>query len=258
MADHLPSERSLVEPGPTLAGRSAEWTGLAEPPVRLLHAGRNRTKARVWLVGAPPRAVVVKDFSAAPTWFRWPARRLLAREARAYEALEGLKGVPKLVFFDERDTLVLSRIEGTPLPRLTGGKLDETLFERLAALLREIHRRGVACGDLHHRNVIVDGSGYPHIVDFAMAAVRPRRPRAGRLSPREWIFRRLSELDDSALVRMRLRYLRRAATEQERVILRRGSGLWRVGRALKRAIASVRPGKVKAAGGEDPECGGGP
>jgi len=173
---------------------------------------------------------VVKEVEQVPAWFRPVARRLLAREARAYQALAGLCGVPRLLA-RHPDRILLSFVAGVPLPSLPAPGPDERLFDALESLLSEVHARGVACADLHHRNVIVDASGRPHLVDFALA-VTSQRPG--------WLFRRMAELDRGAALRMRLRYLRRAPTAAERDRLKAGGGLWRAGRAVKRLLGALR------------------
>lgn len=229
-----PSSRREAPPGlpPRLSGGKTT----------LLHAGRNRSKGNVWLVQTAEGPAVLKDITACPFWVKHLfARRLLAREARAYEALSGLGGVPSLLEAALPDQLVLTWIDGTPLPRLPRERLGEELFDRLDTLLSAIHARGVACGDVHHRNVLVTTDGTPNLVDFALAAVRGDRDGAWR----RWTVRRLMELDDGAAVRMRLRYLRRPPTGAEREIMGRGAGLWRMGRMLKRLL---RPARSRGSG----------
>ena len=180
-------------------------------------------------------------------WFRWlVGRRLLAREADAYRALDGLEGVPKLLSWDGTCRLVISYIEGAPLPEAPPERLDEAFFDDLAALLHRIHDRGVACADLHHRNVIVSPFGKPSLVDFAMANVRDVRG-SGPLS--KWLCHRLAALDEAALTRMRTRYLRRLPTPAEQEILRRGLWLRRAGRTFKRALPTLRPASGPDGGG---------
>jgi predicted Ser/Thr protein kinase len=206
-------------------------------PGRLLHEGRNLTKARVWLVGFRPDVFVIKDISATPAWVRWLfARRSLAREARAYRALRGLPGIPRLIAAEDPERLEISHVEGVPLPSLPRESLSEALFDRLAALLSEIHRRGVACGDIHHRNVIIGKDGSVHMVDFALAITLT----AGTNPLRRWLFRRMTQLDEAALVRLRTRYLGREPTAHERAVLSRVSVLWKAGRILKWALRSLR------------------
>lgn len=117
----------------------------------------------------------------------WLAGVLLRREARALSALEGLAGVPRLVPAPEepeaaalacldghrppaRRVLLRTWIEGEPLhlaPRLP---LD--FFDRLDALVGELHRRGVCHNDLHkEQNVLVGRDGAPGVIDFQLASV---------------------------------------------------------------------------------------
>ena len=107
---------------------------------------------------------------------RFVARRLLAREARALEALAGLPGVPRLV---EVAPGILERswIDGAPLSR--AAELPEDFFDRLDDLVRAIHARGVCHNDLHkEQNVLVAADGWPALLDFQLASVHRAGSRA--------------------------------------------------------------------------------
>ncbi|MDH3786901.1 MAG: hypothetical protein OEV00_16440, partial [Acidobacteriota bacterium] len=68
-------------------------------------------------------------------------------------------------------------------------------------VLSSIHTHGVALGDLHHRDVLLDANGRVTIVDFATAWC----PRSG--DPlRSRVFRRMRDQDLVGLARMKQRY----------------------------------------------------
>ena len=224
---------------------------MANGKLELIHAGRNRTKARVWswtskgVAGGPSvstRHWVLKEITACPVWMRVLfARRLLAREASAYRELSGVRGVPALRLTHGADLLAIDFIDGTPLHQIDRSRLTEEIFDRLSGLLTAIHERGVVCGDLHHRNVIIGPSGEVHLVDFALATIKGP---AWRIFHR-WLTRRLEELDNAALVRIRMKYMERPATMDEAATLRRGARLWRFGRSLKRVLGLSGAGTGK-------------
>ena len=120
--------------------------------------------------------------------WRWPgsgfvARRLLARERRALEALAGLPGVARVLGGDAR-TLVRSFHPGVPLCRARS--LPRDFFERLEELARGLHERGVCHNDLHKEaNVLVGDDGYPFLVDFQLASVHDERGRSFSVRARE-------------------------------------------------------------------------
>lgn len=101
------------------------------------------------------------------------AQRLLERERRALERLDGLAGVPRLLGTDETAegrALVRTFVAGEPLS--AAKTLPENFFDELDALVAALHARGVCHNDLHkEQNVIVAADGYPWLVDFQLASV---------------------------------------------------------------------------------------
>lgn len=138
----------------------------------------------------------------------WVARKLLARERRALAALRGLEGVPPLLEqAPQVDVLERGRLPGEPLHRAKELPLD--FFERLEALVRAMHARGVAHNDLHkEQNVIVLPDGAPGLIDFQLASVH-------RLPSRLLERRALDDLRHIA--KHRRRYLRFARVVDARV-----------------------------------------
>src|SRR4029077_1807025 len=76
------------------------------------------------------------------------------------------------------------------------------LFDRLDALVGNLHARGVAMSDLHHRDVLVAEDGGVHVVDLAMAYLLG--PRPGWFRRRA--FARLCAQDRLSAARMRARF----------------------------------------------------
>jgi serine/threonine protein kinase len=176
-------------------------TALAALPRRRLHAGRNRTKAVIDLVAAGDPPFVVKD--VAPRGFL--VRALLgpwqlSREVRAYERLAGVAGIPRLLGVIDRQAIALEYVEGRPLRDLPRGALPAEFFDRLDALLRAMHARGVAHSDLHRGDVMVGPEGRPYLIDFSTAWVV-----ADAAAPQGRIFTqcRLADLRSAAKLRRR-------------------------------------------------------
>lgn len=128
-------------------------------------------------------SAVVRDLRSAPWWARGVARRLLAREAKALAALDGVAGVPQLLSLG-RHTLERSYIEGLPMHRAR--PFDIAYFRRASRLLRRLHRAGIAHNDLAKEpNWLVTPDLEPAIIDFQLAWYAPRRGALFRILARE-------------------------------------------------------------------------
>jgi RIO-like serine/threonine protein kinase len=188
---------------------------------------RNVTKATVTFEQRGSRAVAVKDFSLAPWWFRaLYARRSLAREARAYERLQGVAGIPECLGMEGPDRLILERAGGRPLDQIAHGAVPAAAFDHLERLIDAIHTRGVAIADLHRSNVLVDEHGNVALIDFALARVARNSHRPGRS------IRWLQQLDKHAAARIRAHYL----NLPEPVAPGLFGAVYRFGRRFKRLI----------------------
>lgn len=174
----------------------------AEPPI--LHVpGRNSTKADFFVYRVDGLDVAVKDY--APRGFlirHLLGRYLIRRECRVYRAAKGVEGIPRFYGRLGRFALALEYVDAEPLSRQRERALDDAFFDRLLALVRGIHDHGIALGDLHHRDVLVDSEGDIHLIDLATSWVLGKR--SGPLS--RAIFRRLRDVDFVAVARMRARW----------------------------------------------------
>jgi len=151
-----------------------------------LHRGR-WGNADVWRVSLRGEWVV-KDFRkfAAPlrwTWGVWLARR----EWLVLLKLNGLPGIPEQAFLMDRLALGERYVEGRPLRAVAAGQVPSPFFERLEAVVRAMHARGVAHLDLRNAgNILMDAAGEPVLLDFQSAVSTARLP--GPLRRRlEWI-----------------------------------------------------------------------
>ena len=215
--------------GPAAGSLTRE--ALRRLPSRPLHSGRNVSKAQVSVYEIDGERVVVKDFAPRP----WPVRLLLGpwqlrREARAYARLEGLLGVPRLLGVIDAQALALEFVDARPLRGLRRGALEAPFFDRLETLIRAVHERGVAHGDLHHGDVLVGPLGQPYVIDLATSVVV--EPEAGGL--RRSLFDQMRDADLRAVAKLRRRILGPGGPEPPP---RRG--LYRLGASLR---ALFRPG----------------
>jgi RIO-like serine/threonine protein kinase len=171
----------------------------------------------VRLQNADGERIIVRDTSAAPWWTRAVARWLLAREARALAALDGIDGVPELLA-QEPDYLARSYLEGQPLYRAK--PRDARWFADAASLLRRLHRAGVCHNDLAKEpNLLVRDDGTPGFIDFQLAWFSPRR---------SWLFRIAAYEDLRHLLKHKRTYRPDRLTSREQRILARPSPVSRL------------------------------
>ena len=152
---------------------------------RVLYRPRNVWKASVRQDGE----IVTKDYSGAPFLPRLFGRISLSWEEAALRRLEGMPGVPALISRPSAHLIRISAVRGRPLDKMRKGELSESCFQKLVSLVHEIHARGVAHGDLHQRNILVD-EDRPSVIDFSTAYVKGRIPLLDG-----WILRNVILLD---------------------------------------------------------------
>lgn len=143
------------------------------------HGGLWLPRVRLLSLGDGQRCVL-KDYFHCASWFRQTVARLVtANEVRAYRKLSGLKGIPNLLERPTPDSLILEYIQGQSIRWMES--LPWQALEQVQELLAEMHRRGVAHGDLGHdsngdlgrdTNLIWGDDGQVYIIDFASAVYR--------------------------------------------------------------------------------------
>lgn len=180
-------------------------------------------KADIDLVQAGGRPIVVKTFRRKSAPVRWLGRTQIAREARAYEALVGLPGIPALLGRPDPLTLLLEYVEGQRLTHLRLGDAPRReAVQQLRELMDAMHARGVAHLDLRGRdNVLVSPGGRLHLIDFAAAHVSREGSWRRRI-----LFPRLRSVDRSAFLKWKRLLTPEDLTEAEQARLRR-YGRWR-------------------------------
>jgi hypothetical protein len=211
---------------------------LLERPPDLRLPGRNRTKAEILVYRLADRPLALKDYSSQPLLLRQTLGRWLCRrEAAAYRAARDVAGLPRCLGRVGRFALALEWIDGArTLAEIGSGAVDPAVFERLERVVQRLHERGVALGDLHHRDVLVSAGSAVHVVDLATAWVLG--PRPGVLRRRA--FRRLCERDRIATARLRARYTGGDPEAAIDAIGGRAAARYRRGRRLKRLWNRLR------------------
>jgi hypothetical protein len=173
--------------------------GLAAGSPELLNRG-NRRNPDVMLAAHAGERLVVKDFAPRGPWVRallgpWIA----AREARAYQQLDGHPAVPRFRGWVDRLAFAVEYRPGVRLSRSRAATLPADFLPRLEAAVAEMHARGVAHLDLRHRsNVLVGEDGGPVLIDFGSAICFRRGGAGARL-----LLPLLARIDRGALAKWR-------------------------------------------------------
>lgn len=118
--------------------------------------------------------LVVKDWRAR-AWLRrrLQGRFMLAREDHFLRRLEGLPGIPRSFGFPDADSLAIEYIASRAVSKVHAVEYVHGYWDRLDALVRALHARGVAHGDLDQEdNIMVTDEGEPAIIDFGGAVSR--------------------------------------------------------------------------------------
>jgi predicted Ser/Thr protein kinase len=130
----------------------------------------------------------------------WTLRAATLRhEYRAYQRLAGLAGLPVCHGLFPGERLVLQFVEGRSLRDAEIAREDR-YFITLLDLIRAIHGRGVAHGDLKRKaNLLVTVEGDPIILDFGTATLL--KPGQGPVNHR--LFRLIRQTDLNAWVKLK-------------------------------------------------------
>ena len=172
------------------------------------------TFGEVWL---DQNGDIMRDAGAARAWSRPLARWLLAREARALAALDGVESIPAIRSLGV-DKLQREYIEGQPMQ--DAKPADPAYFREALRLLRQLHRSGVVHNDLAKEpNWIVTTEGRPALIDFQLAAFMPRRG---------WWFRLLAREDIRHLLKHKRSYCPDRLTARQQQLLANPSGPSRI------------------------------
>jgi RIO-like serine/threonine protein kinase len=185
---------------------------------------RNLSKAEVFLVRDGDRPLVVKTLARRPAISRHLLGGfLLRREGRMLAKLAGTPGVPNLVGASAA-TLVVEWAPGRTLFELRKKGIPPETAERIERVLRGVHERGFAHGDIGRRDVLVDSDGAVSLIDFATAVGPGSPPLLWRILLPLWRHR-----DRVRIGKMIRRYRRRwdkrvKATAERRAARDAGSG----------------------------------
>lgn len=148
--------------------------------------------------------LILKDFSGKTWWMRLLGRRQIAHETRALRRLAGLPGIPRCYGETQAGAgILIEHIEGEWITRFCARNpgTAPALFDRLTALVRAIHARGVAHLDLRKRdNILVTTDGLPWVIDFNASFCFDPGSAAMRI-----LFPILRRVDEAAVLKWKAR-----------------------------------------------------
>lgn len=168
----------------------------------------------------------------------WLGRFLTRREVRLYEHTQDLPGVPRLVGMVGQAGFLHEFVPGHPLQRRE--VVSDTFFDELLALVRELHRRGIAYVDLNKReNVLVGDDRKPYLIDFQISLLLP--PGGwGRFGPARWLLRRFQQADIYHCLKHKRRLRPDLLAAGEAGVVRRLSPWIRLHRRVTRPLTQLR------------------
>lgn len=150
----------------------------------------------------------------------------LRREARAYEKMRGIRGVPEFLGMIDERYLVLEYIRGKPY-REAEIVDREAWFTRLLGIIRAFHACGVTHGDLKSKsNLMVADDGAPVVIDFGTTVLS----KDGFHPLNHRLFRYACQLDINAWVKHKYEGDYEAASGEDAALLKYG----RIERWLRR------------------------
>jgi hypothetical protein len=196
----------------------------------------------------PPRIVVKfgRTQGFAGLGLRWVGRTLADHEEAIYHALDGLEGIPVWVARLDDVTYAIEYVDAPPLDHLDREAIPDGLFERLAAILRAMHARGVAYVDANKRsNILVRDDGQPVVIDFQIS-LRERTDWPWPL--RTLVARAIRYLQGKDLYHL-YKHKRRLRpdelTAEEEALSRHRSGVHLIWRKITKPYRRVRRGYLR-------------
>ncbi|MDH3749828.1 MAG: hypothetical protein OEU90_07005 [Gammaproteobacteria bacterium] len=102
----------------------------------------------------------------------WLNRWMLGREYRIYRRLTGVDGIPHCYGFFMGRYLVLENVDSQTLRHATI-RDRSAFFAEMLTIIKSIHERGVAHGDLKRKeNILVTHDSRPCLIDFGVSVFR--------------------------------------------------------------------------------------
>jgi len=180
--------------------------------VNVMRRGRSGHHPWVYEVELDGRRMVWKDAGPANWIFRRIMGAVLLREARVLKRLEGMASVPALFGLVGDAGFLMEKLDAEPLPRRRDNFLSPAFFDALLSEVTDMHRRGVAHGDLRRLNILVERwTGRPKLIDFGTALMMKKHTGPLRRS----LWRKSRRIDLMHVAKIKHYYFPDQLTEDE-------------------------------------------
>ncbi|MFQ6023585.1 MAG: hypothetical protein ACE5NW_12775 [Acidiferrobacterales bacterium] len=191
-------------------------------------------QGHVYLYQGKGRRLIIK----APTGWglvRLIHRAMLRNEHRVYSRLAGINGIPSSYGLLDGCYLVLEYIDGLPIRKAEIADRD-VFFDKLLALIKELHNAGVAHGDLKKKdNVLVIGGREPCVIDFGVAVVK----KSGFALLNRYLYKIAQRFDFNAWVKLKTDAKTRDLIHRDDDYYRR-TAIERLARRIKRTYVKLK------------------
>jgi hypothetical protein len=173
------------------------------PATILNNEGLKDREARVVAYDLPGSRVVLKEWKPkSGALIRWWSRRIIQREMRHYEALQGVRGIPRFLGRLDDRAFLIEYVEAQPIRRRLPRPLLEAGMKSLEGVLEGMHARRFVHLDLRNKgNILIDARGGAWVIDLQQGLDCSR----GIL--RRLFFPLLKRFDEKAILKFRARYM---------------------------------------------------
>ena len=160
----------------------ADWIAWAEQHTEKVLQPPGQRRPCVRLLKFNSQTLLLKDFFHLPLGVsKLVGGVSISNEARTYQRLFWVPGVPQMLCRPSWDSLLLQYVSGTPVHQMQPGEIPFELIDQARQLVTSLHKAGVVHGDLGHdfdgdfgrdTNLIWGDNGQLYVVDFAGALHR--------------------------------------------------------------------------------------
>lgn len=170
------------------------------------------TKADVFITRSEGHLFLVKDYAQKGFWERnLIGRIVIGREAGAYEALDGVEGLPPRFKRLSPYAFAVEYLAGKDLGGFQRGELGPEVIRQFERIIDALHKRGWVHLDLHRRANILFVNGNVFVVDLASALHTGSIPLIGR-----WFTGLFGLADHLSLIKMKNIFGPELLTKSER------------------------------------------